>query len=192
MHSSFTRTLLGIPSVATFSVLGIANTNFELRITNFKYTASGLTLTLLRKSFHVSVIITDATFQENKGFTCGSIYVGISQCSSIALKMDEITMAGGVALTIMILYPKLESCCFCLEYYVYLVRKKHNTVHITRELFKEFQKANPCRIHITTANDFTTVFIKMTDIKISDNMGVGLSSPTAICSVYNRKSKWSC
>ena len=87
-------------SVATFSVLVIANTNFwtenyKLQIYS-RWTYSDITTELLS----CSVIINNATFQENKGFSCSSINVDTSQCSSIALKMEEITMAGGVALTI--------------------------------------------------------------------------------------------
>ena len=38
-------------------------------------------------------------FKESKGITCSSMYVGVSHCSSTAIKMDEVTMAGGVCLT---------------------------------------------------------------------------------------------
>ena len=38
-------------------------------------------------------------FKESKGITCSSMYVGVSHCSSTAIKMDEVTIAGGVCLT---------------------------------------------------------------------------------------------
>ena len=38
----------------------------------------------------------NAMFQENKGLTCSSIYVGPSECSSIDLEMDKVTIAGGI------------------------------------------------------------------------------------------------
>jgi len=83
-------------SIARFSVLLIMHSNFERGHTMFKYSAGGLTLVFLQKFHHISVIINTAMFQENKGLTCSSIYVGPSECSSIDLEMDKVTIAGGI------------------------------------------------------------------------------------------------
>ena len=83
-------------AAANFSVM---HSNFELGFTKFKNSAGGLTLIFQQNFYHVSVKINNATFLENKGITCSSVYVATSQCSSTAIKMDVITIAGGVCLT---------------------------------------------------------------------------------------------
>jgi len=75
------------------------HSNFELGFTKFKNSAGGLTLIFQQNFYHVSVKINNATFLENKGITCSSVYVATSQCSSTAIKMDVVTIFGGVCLT---------------------------------------------------------------------------------------------
>ena len=70
----------------------IMHSKFELGTTKFRNLACGLTLRFQQNFYHVSVIINILTFLENKGITCSSIYVGTSQCSSIAIKMEIIVV----------------------------------------------------------------------------------------------------
>ena len=95
LYQDPTRDTSAIAAVR-FSVLAITHSNFELGSTKFKYSAGGLTLKFLQNFYHVSVIIRNATIRENKGITCSSIYVGTSLCSSTTLRMNEVTITGGV------------------------------------------------------------------------------------------------
>jgi len=182
-------------SVAAFSALAIVNSNFKMGVTKFKYTAGGLTLALLQKSYHVSILINNATFQENKGFTCSSIYIGTSECSSIDLKMNEVTIAGGVCSIkdsslkrgeVLFLYRKRTVSC----------KKTMQTLSISRGNFSRNSQSLQSKqiqhpsIHITPKRNIpVSVFVNMKDIILTDNMGSGLCinniiSPVILQSVF--------
>ena len=176
-------------SVATFSAMVIMHSNFELGITTFEHSAGGLTLKLQQMLYHVSVIINNATFLENKGFTCSSIYVGTSKCSSTALKMDAVTVAGGVCLTnrsslvgeVLLLYGRK-----CVS------RNNHHkpqTLYISRGNFSRNSKSRLPSMHINSVSNFPIISVKMIYIKLSENMGSGLRisniiSPVLLHSVF--------
>ena len=152
------------------SALAIMHSNFEFGNAALKHLAGGLTLKFQQKSYHVSVIIKNATFLENKGITCSSIYVGTSKCSSVALNMYEVTIARGVCLTndtsvrageLLFLNGILRVSC----------KKIPQTLYISGGNFSRNYQSKQPSIHITTTYDFATVFVKMTDTKVSENMG---------------------
>ena len=161
-------------SVAKVSALAIMHSNFELGFTTFKYSAGGLTLKFQQMFYHVSVIINNATFLENKGFICSSIYVGTSKCSSIALRMDVVTVTGGVCLTndtslvgeVLFLYGRR-----CVPQNNY---RKPQTLYISQANFSRNSKSRQPSIHIKSVSNFPIISVKITDIKLSENMGSGL------------------
>ena len=173
-----------------FSILAIMHSNFEQGITTFKYSAGGLTLKFLQKFYHVSVIINNATIQENKGITCSSIYVGTSKCSSIALKMEFVTIAGGVCLynhtsgELLFLYGILSIHGSC--------KRKTQTLYISQASFSKNSQSRPVQptIHITAPHSAPVfVFVNMTDIILTNNMGSGLhinnvETPVVLQSVF--------
>ena len=180
-------------AAVNFSVLAIMHSKFELGITKFKDSSGGLTLTFLQKFYHVSMKINNATFLENKGITCSSIFVGTSKCSSVAIVMDVVTVDGGVCLTndtsvilgdlLLVYRTKQVSSC----------KKKTQMLHISRGNFSKNsqrgQRKQPS-VHIAAEYDPpTSLIVSMADIVLSKNMGSGLfitnvMSPVLLQSVF--------
>ena len=106
------------------------------------------------------------------------MYVGVSHCSSTAIKMDEVTIAGGVCLTndtsskagelLFLLYRLTGASC----------KIKTQMLYISRGNFSSNSQSSESRIpsiHISTQRSFpTSLFINMTDITLSRNMGSAL------------------
>ena len=173
-----------------FSVLAIMHSNFELGITTFKYSAGGLTLKTRQTFYRVSIIINNVTFLENKGITCSSMHVSASQCSSTDLKMDAVTIAGGVSFSNI--NAKVKGGELLVVYGVrgvYCTAPKPITLHLSQGNFSWNSKGRQPSIHITAIYNFQTVFVRMTDLKLRENMGSGLcisniASPVLLQSVY--------
>ena len=178
-------------------ILAIMHSNFELGITKFTDSAGGLTMKFYQNLYHVSVLINNATVRENKGITCSSVYVGTSKCSSIALEMEMVTLTGGVCMTsysntsgeLLFLYGTIDVSC----------KKKPQTLYITRGNFSRNSQIRQRRhvqptiqptIHITAPNSTPVfVFVNMTDILLTNNMGSGLhinniKTPVLLQSVF--------
>ena len=140
------------------------------------------------------MIISNVTFQKNKGITCSSMYVGTSQCSSTSLIMDKVTIAGGVCLANTTSVRVGELLFSYAGKYVTCKKKLLQTLHISQGNFSRNSQnrqsiQTTCTIRIAAVNILFSVFVNMTDVVLSQNMGSGLCinniiSPVLLQSVF--------